>query len=53
VENFTAAEYHNGKWFLYYHHEQAEELQPDELEIPKESQLYQVISKKFACLNLI
>ena len=53
VEHFTAAEYNDGNWRLYYHQEQAEELQSDELEIPEESQLYQIISKEFACLNLI
>jgi len=53
VEHFTAAEYNDGNWQLHYHHEQAEELQPDELEIPEENQLFQIISKEFACLNLI
>ncbi|WP_372948055.1 UDP-2,3-diacylglucosamine diphosphatase [Mariniphaga sp.] len=53
VEHFTAAEFNDGNWRLYYHHEQAEELQPDELEIPEENHLFQIISKEFACLNLI
>jgi len=53
VEHFTAAEYNHGEWCLFYQNNQEEELQPDELEIPGESQMYQIISKEFSCLNLI
>lgn len=53
VENFTAAEYNHGEWRLFFQNNLEEEPQPDELEIPEESQLYQIISKEFACLNLI
>jgi UDP-2,3-diacylglucosamine pyrophosphatase LpxH len=53
VENFTAAEYNHGEWRLFFQNNLEEEPQPDELEIPGESQLYQIISKEFACLNLI
>jgi UDP-2,3-diacylglucosamine pyrophosphatase LpxH len=53
VENFTAAEYNDGQWRLFFQNNLKEELQPDELEIPEKSQLYQIISKEFACLNFI
>jgi UDP-2,3-diacylglucosamine pyrophosphatase LpxH len=53
VENFTAAEYNHGEWSLFFQNNLEEESQPDELEIPEESQLLHVISKEFACLNLI
>jgi UDP-2,3-diacylglucosamine pyrophosphatase LpxH len=53
VENFTAAEYNEGNWHLYNHVEYQEELQPDESDIPNDLQLHQLITKEFACLNLI
>lgn len=53
VENFTAAEYNYGEWRLFFQNDLEEEPQPDELEIPEESQLFQIISKEFACLNLV
>jgi UDP-2,3-diacylglucosamine pyrophosphatase LpxH len=53
VEHFTAAEYHDGKWHLSYLDEYQEEIQPDEVEIPEGNQLYQLVAKEFACLNLI
>ncbi len=53
VEHFTAAEYYDGKWHLYIQNDLEEELQSDETEIPEGNQLYQLITKEFACLNLI
>jgi UDP-2,3-diacylglucosamine pyrophosphatase LpxH len=53
VEHFTAAEYNDGSWQLYYHHEHNEELQADEQEIPEGNQLYQLVAREFACLNFI
>ncbi len=46
TEHFTAAEFNDGNWSLYYHHKQAEELQPEDLDIPEENQLFQIISKR-------
>jgi UDP-2,3-diacylglucosamine pyrophosphatase LpxH len=53
VEHFTAAEYNHGEWSLFFQNNLEEELQPDESDIPNELQLHQLISKEFACLNLI
>lgn len=53
VEHFSAAEYNRGEWHLHYLDDYQEELQPDEPEIPEENLLFQIISKEFACLNLI
>jgi len=53
VENFTAAEYNDGKWRLFFQNDLEEELQPDEAEIHEGHQLYQLITKEFAYLNLI
>jgi UDP-2,3-diacylglucosamine pyrophosphatase LpxH len=53
VENFTSAEYNDGQWRLFFQTDLKEELQPDEAEIPDGRQLYQLITKEFACLNLI
>ena len=53
VEHFTAAEYNHGEWRLFLQNNLEDELQPEESDIPNELQLYQIISKEFACLNLI
>ena len=53
VENFTATEYNQGQWRLFFHSEMEEEPQSDEAEIHEGRQLYQLLTKEFACLNLI
>ncbi len=52
VEHFSAAEYSEGRWSLCYFNEIAEELQPDELEIPADIQLYSMFIRKSSFANL-
>ena len=53
VEHFTATEYNQGKWRVFFQSDLEEDPQSDETEIPEGNQLYQLITKEFACLNLI
>lgn len=53
VEHFTAAEYYDQKWHLFFQSDLEEELQSDEAEIHEGRQLYHLLTKEFACLNLI
>ena len=53
LEHFTAVEYYDGEWHLYYHHDQGEDLQPDELDFPLKKQLYQSLLKELAFTNNI
>jgi hypothetical protein len=53
VEHFTAAEYYNEEWHLWFQNEPEEELQSDEAEIPEDHQLYQLLVKELASSNLI
>jgi UDP-2,3-diacylglucosamine pyrophosphatase LpxH len=48
VEHFTAAEYCDGNWRLFYFNEQEEELQSDETEIPEWNPFDQSLIRKFA-----
>ena len=52
VEHFTAAEYSNGNWQLYFHEESDDEPQ-DEPDIPEKRQLYQSLVKELVHPNLI
>ncbi len=53
VEHFTVSEYNHEEWHLFFQNNLGEEFRPDEPEIPEASQLFQIIPKEFACLNLI
>ena len=53
VENFTAAEYYDKEWHLFFQNDLEEEHQTDESEIPDSLQLHQLLTQEFACLNLI
>jgi UDP-2,3-diacylglucosamine pyrophosphatase LpxH len=53
LEHFTAVEYYNEDWHLYYHQDQDEELPPDELDFPIKKQLYQTLLKELAFANNI
>ena len=53
VEHFTATEYNRGQWRLFFQSDLEEEPQSDEAEIHEGRQLYQLLTKEFACLNLI
>lgn len=53
VEHFTAAEYNDGKWRLFFQTDLEEELQYDETEIQEESQLYQILAGEFAFANIM
>ena len=53
VEHFTATEYNQGQWRLFFQSDLEEEPQSDEAEIHEGRQLYQLLTKEFACLNLI
>lgn len=51
VEHFTAAEYYNKEWHLYYQADEEEdsrndEVQPDELEIPAKRQIYNTLVRE-------
>lgn len=52
VEHFTAAEYCNGNWQLYFH-EDPDDEQPDEPDIPEKRQLYQSLVKELVHPNLM
>lgn len=52
VENFTAAEYYDGKWCLYYHNDPDDEL-TDDLDVPEERQLYQSLVKELVFANIL
>lgn len=41
------------EWHLYFQNDLEEEHQTDESEIPDDLQLHQLLTKEFACLNLI
>jgi UDP-2,3-diacylglucosamine pyrophosphatase LpxH len=53
VENFTAVEYYDNKWHLCYHHETEDDSVGDELEIPEQSQLYQLLIKELSFPNIL
>jgi len=54
VEHFTAAEYYNGDWNLFYYKEDVEEIPlQDELDFPVKHQLYQSILKELAYSNVL
>jgi len=49
VEHFTAVEYHNNNWHLFYYEDQDDELPAiDELDYPEEKQMYNMLIKELA-----
>ena len=52
VEHFSATEYNNGSWQLYFHEGQDDE-QTDEPDIPEKKQLYQSLVKELVYPNLL
>ncbi|MDO8952174.1 MAG: UDP-2,3-diacylglucosamine diphosphatase [Draconibacterium sp.] len=52
VEHFTAAEYCNSNWSLYYHNDPDDEV-TDDLEVPEERQLYQSLVKELIFANVL
>jgi len=52
VEHFTATEYYEGKWRLYYHIDPDDEL-TDDLDVPEERQLYQSLVKELVFVNVL
>jgi UDP-2,3-diacylglucosamine pyrophosphatase LpxH len=52
VENFTAAEYFNANWNLYYYNDPDDEF-TDDLEVPEEKQLYQSLVKELVFANVL
>jgi len=52
VEHFTATEYYDGKWRLYYHIDPDDEL-TDDLDVPEERQLYQSLVKELVFANVL
>jgi len=53
LENFTAAEYTEGKWSLFQFMEDETELITDEPDIPDRKELYQSLFRELAMANLI
>lgn len=53
VEHFTAAEYSNGKWQLYFHQGPDDESSSDEPDIPEKKQLYQSLVKEIVYPNIL
>ena len=52
VENFTAAEYFDSRWHLYYHNDPNDEL-TDDIEVPEERQLFQLLVKELVFANVL
>ena len=52
VEHFTATEYYDGKWRLHYHNDPDDE-QADDLDVPEEQQLYQSLVKELVFANVL
>lgn len=53
VEHFTASEYYNKRWHLFYFNEPEEELLPDEWEIPAEKQIFKTLLNELTYPNLL
>ena len=52
VEHFTAAEYYNSNWTLYYYNDPDDEF-ADDLDVPEERQLYQSLVKELVFANVL
>jgi len=52
VEHFTAAEYNNSNWNLYYYNDPDDEF-ADDLDVPEERQLYQSLVKELVFANVL
>ncbi len=53
VEHFTAAEYYDDQWHLFYHNNEDDETSTDEPEFPETKQLYQMLVKEVMHPNSI
>lgn len=53
VEHFTAAEYNDGKWELFYYEDSEEENALDDPEIPDHKQVYQSLFRELAMANCL
>lgn len=53
VEHFTAVEYQNNEWQLYFHEGPDDEPQLDEPDIPEKKQLYQSLLKELVYANVM
>ena len=53
VENFTAAEYNQGKWDLFYHADDQNNSTMDEPDIPDKKQLLQSLYRELAIANFL
>jgi len=53
VGNFTAVEYYNKKWQLYYHEEPDADDATDEIEIPEQKQIYSSLIKELALNSIL
>jgi len=52
IEHFTAAEYCNSNWSLYYYNDLDDEF-ADDLDVPEERQLYQSLIKELVFANVL
>jgi UDP-2,3-diacylglucosamine pyrophosphatase LpxH len=52
VEHFTAAEYFDSRWHLYFHNDLNDEL-TDDIEIPQERQLFHLLTKELVFTNVL
>jgi UDP-2,3-diacylglucosamine pyrophosphatase LpxH len=52
LENFTAAEYDNGKWNLFYFNEDEEEQMADEPDIPDNKEIFQSLFRELALVSI-
>ena len=52
IEHFTAAEYCNSNWSLYYYNDLDDEF-ADDLDVPEERQLYQSLVKELVFANVL
>ena len=52
IEHFTAAEYCDSNWTLYYYNDLDDEF-ADDLDVPEEGQLYQSLVKELVFANVL
>lgn len=52
IENFTAAEYNNGKWNLFHFNEDEEEQVADDLDIPDAKEIYRSLFRELAIIGM-
>ncbi|MGV8095499.1 MAG: UDP-2,3-diacylglucosamine diphosphatase [Mangrovibacterium sp.] len=52
IENFTAAEYDDGKWSLFHFNEDEEEQMADEPDIPDNKEIFQALFRELALVSI-